>query len=79
MAILCIPVLGRTITVRRHPYFREDEVHGKVPSLKLGQLRISWWPKSYEGRAGRQDRYRGSAAADLTLEDGWWAILGLNQ
>jgi len=46
MAVARISIFGRTLTVRRHPYFRKEEVRGQVPSLRLGNFRISWWPKT---------------------------------
>jgi hypothetical protein len=50
MALARIPLFGRTLTVRRYPYFRKEEVRGQVPSVRVGKLRISWWPKEFNGR-----------------------------
>jgi hypothetical protein len=45
MAIARIALWKGTLTIRRWPNFKREEVKGEVPSLKLGQFRVTWWRK----------------------------------
>jgi hypothetical protein len=45
MAIVRMALWRGTLTIRRWPNFKREEVKGEVPSLKLGQFRVTWWPR----------------------------------
>jgi hypothetical protein len=45
MAIMRLSLWKGTLTIRRWPNFKREEVKGEVPSLALGELRVTWWPR----------------------------------